>query len=612
MLTTTSHRLIVTPERWSRLRTLPDTPLLRQASERVGRMAEQFVGDRTLTVDQMGHNWLLIRARLAQTRIVTLLAQYGRTGERRFRDAAMAYVRDMAGWEYWSWIKWREGISDPDAIFDLSYGENACTLALAYDWLAGELSAEERAFFVETASRRAFHPYLARNGTAGEEMWYYRRPDCNWNTVCNGGAGMLALALGDLCPESAQVLTLVEEGIRHYFEFLQEDGAWPEGIGYWGYGHRYGYYYLLSHERATGRTHPLLERPGSRNTLRFPFLFSPNGIPASYGDVNNFFPLPFIFAAAERYDLPEVTAELDRRMTENFQATEASEHWPNTAELLLLHPGAINEPSTYSWPRTSLQRGLEWGYLADAWPAPRLYASVRGGTTDAPHTHQDLTSLTVIVGKERLIENISPDDYIDTTFSDRRFELYEMGAWAKNVMLVNGVGLPHPGAVTAREIAGAGWEGMLLDATQVAKVGSPVHLYGRAVLMLAGKALLVLDRARTEHAALGEVRYHTRARLRRGKRSATLHGTDESLQLCFAANVPIELTSSLGLPTEPGHRPERILRCQTLAKHMDMVIATLLTPNGSGSVVLEGGMLRAKGAGFDVTLRFPESELEVE
>ena len=131
------------------------------------------------------------------------------------------------------------------------------TLALAYDWLAGELSAEERAFFVETAHTRALQPYLARNGVPGEEMWYYRHPNCNWNTVCNGGAGMLALALGELLPESADVLALVEAGVRHYFEFMQEDGAWPEGIGYWGYGHRYGYWYLLSHERATGHSHPL-------------------------------------------------------------------------------------------------------------------------------------------------------------------------------------------------------------------------------------------------------------------------------------------------------------------------------------------------------------------
>ncbi|MHB9129624.1 MAG: hypothetical protein ACYDBB_00860 [Armatimonadota bacterium] len=514
-----SHRLYVSRERWERLRALPEHPVVAAAAGKVAADAARFAADRTIPVDVTGHNWHLIRARHAQTRVVTLLVQYGITGDRQYRDAAMGYIRDMAEWEYWSWIKWREGISDPNAIFDLSYGENATTLALAYDWLADELTDEEGALIVDTARRRAFLPYLERNGTPGAEMWYYRKEDCNWNTVCNGGVGMLALALGELAPESGRILELVEEGVRHYFEFMQEDGAWPEGIGYWGYGHRYGYMYLLSHERATGRPHPLLARPGSRNTLRFPFLFSPHGVSAGFGDSSVFFWLPFVYAAAEHYDMPEIIAEMDRRVP---TTPKHDEGWPNSPEVLLLHPGetpAVDCP----WPTLSVQKAIEWGYIADAWP-PSLYASVRGGSTDAPHTQQDLTSLYVFVGNEPLIENIREDDYIDTTFSNRRNELYEMGAASKNIMLVGGVGLPYPATVATSAIRGDDWEGILLDATQVANVGSPVHLYGRAVLMLSGHAFLVLDRGRIEHAALAEVRYHTRATARLYAASARITG----------------------------------------------------------------------------------------
>ncbi len=606
----TSHRLYVSRERWARLRHLPDHPLVADAAAKLAADADRYAADRVITVNETGHNWHLIRARHAQSRIVTLLVRYGVTGDRRYRDAALDYLRDMAGWEYWSWIKWREGISDPDAIFDLSYGENATTLALLSDWLAEELTDDERALLVDTARRRALRPYLARNGTPGAEMWYYRSPNSNWNTVCNGGAGMLALALGAAAPESARVLKLVEEGVRHYFEFLDEDGAWPEGIGYWGYGHRYGYMYLLSHERATGRPHPLLERPGSRNTLRFPFLFSPNGVPASFGDVNHFFPLPFIYAAAERCGMPDILAETDRRLA--AASLPPDEEWPTSAELLLLHPGRIDEPAAYPWPRVAVQAGLEWGYLADRWPSPGLYASVRGGTTDAPHTHQDLTSLHVVVGQEALIENIGADDYLDTTFSNRRFELYEMAAASKNVMLVNGVGVPHPGTVAARRIDGEGWEGILLDATAAANVGSPVQRYDRAVLLLGGQALLILDRACLAHAALGEVRFHTRAAVRCYPTSALLTGRRAALHLAVAANVPSRLQRSLGLPTSPSRDPEAVLRWMSHGKHPELLFATLLTPNATGRVRLSPakGAVRASGPGFDVTLRWTEDGLE--
>lgn len=605
----THHRLLVSARRWARLQELPNHRLLRRAAQRLAEMTEAWLRDRTIPLDETSHNWHLIRARYAQTRILSLLVRYGMTGDRRYREGALDYLRDMAGWEYWSWIKWREGNPDPNAIFDLSYGENATTLAFACDWLAAELSAEERALLVDTARQRALLPYLAVNGTPGEEMWYYRRADCNWNTVCNGGAGLLALALGDLVPESARVLELVEEGVRHYFEFMEEDGAWPEGIGYWGYGHRYGYLYLLSHERATGRKHPLLERPGSRNTFRFPFLFSPHGVAAGFGDSNHFFPLPFIYAAAERYGLPEIVAEMDRRVESQPVRQEG---WPNTAELLLFHPGETPKVKPWPWPRVAVQKGIEWGYLADRWPQPSLYASVRGGTTDAPHTHQDLTSLWVLVGKEPLIVNVTEDDYLDTTFSDRRYELYEMSAASKNVMLVNGVGLPL-GKVQTRAISGPGWEGILLEATAVAAVGSPVELYGRAVLLLQGKALLVLDRVQLRHAGLGEVRYHTRARLQRQRAAARLQGEAHSLHLAFAANVPARLSRSRGLPTSPRREPETVLRWMTQGKHRELVLATLLTPDGPGRISLNAAQrtLRAAGKGFAAALRYEEDSLDL-
>lgn len=615
----TAFRLLVSPERWARLRALPASPFLQRAAEALAEIVEPWVDDRTITVDEAGHNWHLIRARELQLRVVSLLVMYGRTGDRRYRDAAVDYLRDMAGWEYWSWITWREGKADPNAIFDLSYGENATTLALAYDWLAAELSDEEHALIVETALTRALIPYIQRVSTPGQEDWFYRKADSNWNTVCNGGAGLLAMALSEAAPESARVLELVEEGIRHYFEFMQEDGAWPEGIGYWGYGHRYGYFYLLSHERFTGQPHPLLARPGSRNTLRFPLLFSPNNVPTSFGDVNDFFPLLFHYAAAQRFEMWDVTAELDRRFAriveEDPNQLNTTGPWPGLAELLLFHPGETKTDSAEcTWPRLTVQKGLEWSTLADQWPQPRLYASVRGGTTDAPHTHQDLSSMFVVVGNEPLIYNVGVEDYIDTTFGGRRFELYEMSAASKNVLLVNGVGLPQPATVRTTAINGAGWEGVLLDLAAAMSVGSPVKLCGRAVLMLNQAALLVVDRVTLQHAGLAEARYHTYARVERQKTSAWLRGQHEALHLAFAANVPAITRPALGLPTQAENQPERIIRWLTRDKQEEMVLVTLMTPNTTGRVVLNARKrtIHAMGRGVDMLLRYPANALGIE
>ncbi|HOS42607.1 MAG TPA: hypothetical protein PK794_02860, partial [Armatimonadota bacterium] len=183
-----------------------------------------------------------------------------------------------------------------------------------------------------------------------------------------------------------------------------------------------------------------------------------------------------------------------------------------------------------------------------------------------------------------------------------------------NVMLVNGVGLPHPATVTAAEFRGEGWEGILLDATEAANVGSPVRFYGRAVLLLAGQALLILDRARITHAALGEARFHTRAAARLSASSARLARHDAALHLAFAANVPCRLTQGRGLPTTITHDADTILRWGTIGKHTDLVLATLLTPNGTGRLKLnaETRTLRVSGPDVAMILRYGAEGLELE
>ena len=75
METTCSHRLLITPERWARLRALPAHPLLQRAAATVAEMAESYAADRAIVLDETGHNWHLVRARHLQNRVVTLLVQ---------------------------------------------------------------------------------------------------------------------------------------------------------------------------------------------------------------------------------------------------------------------------------------------------------------------------------------------------------------------------------------------------------------------------------------------------------------------------------------------------------------------------------------------------------
>ena len=124
-------------------------PLLREAADHVDRLAARFLEDPELHYPRGGHNEHLLRARAMQGRVVTMLVKWGLTGEETYRADVLRQIERMDGWSEWSWITWREGNRAPEAIFDLSYGENSATLALAFDWLADTLSLDEKRLFVE-------------------------------------------------------------------------------------------------------------------------------------------------------------------------------------------------------------------------------------------------------------------------------------------------------------------------------------------------------------------------------------------------------------------------------------------------------------------------------
>ena len=79
-------------------------------------------------------------------------------------------------------------------------------------------------------------------------------------------SGMLCLSLYEECADARLLLPRVEQSVAPFFHTLDATGGgWPEGIGYWNYGMRYGFQYLLSHERATGNPAPAEEQQASRD-----------------------------------------------------------------------------------------------------------------------------------------------------------------------------------------------------------------------------------------------------------------------------------------------------------------------------------------------------------
>lgn len=612
-------RLYVGRERLEGLRMRPPRAPLAAAWDAVAERAEAFVRSSAVEFDPGRHNSLLVRAFGMQDRVMTLLVRWFQTGEVRHRDAVVRHVREMAGWKYWSWITWRKRNPDPKAIYDLSYGVNSATLALAYDWLCCDLTPAEKKLFVETARRRALGPYVHHVTNKQWPEWYSFSN--NWNAVCAGGGGLLALAMYEELPEAKAALAIAERTIPRFIDELKRaGGGWNEGVGYWNFGMRYAFMYLLSHESATGRKHPLLGRPEVSKTLSFPLDFCPHGVPCGFGDSNRFGPQPFHYAAAVRLGRPEIVRALDS-LAEARQVQAPRDRQPasGAAELLVLYPRSLpgtsarkgpRRKSRPAEPRVKLYRGLEWGRIADRWPDPNIYLAVRGGTTRVPHGHRDLMSFHCVVAGEALVTNLSVGEYLDTTFGPRRDEIFEVTPASKNMIFINGVGVAKGSRVKTSVVKLPGAEGLRIDATGAMgemRDGPAATFCGRLFLMLKRRAFLILDRVELPHPGRVETRMHTYAKVRAGSKGALLAGERSALRVAYACDVPSELYLASTAATKPNECCTQLRWC---ARDLTtaVTVATLLAPGRSparvtlterrGKIVVE-----AEGRGFRARVR---------
>lgn len=118
-------------------------------------------------------------------------------------------------------------------VFPGGRGDLMRGLAIGYDWLSPAMTSGQKEKFAKVAA--GYVEMLIRNGQDPNVWWYKFH---NFNGVTGGAAGLLALAVNDVCPEQsaqwvAECTEIVERWIEHAFD---EEGAYLEGISYTGYG----------------------------------------------------------------------------------------------------------------------------------------------------------------------------------------------------------------------------------------------------------------------------------------------------------------------------------------------------------------------------------------
>jgi|GEM_PF-594743 len=567
-------------------------PLQKQAWRIVRKEAEQFLAEPLPAArDLTPYNPLLAHARIHQRRVFTLLAAWRISGIQRFRDHALECLHELLEWPNWSSPAAIAGRTDPPDFFDLTYGENAFTLAVGFDVLRPTLSPGEQKRFAARARERVLRAFLAQTDRSKRPLYWFGSAWSNQNSVNCGGAATLALSLEEALPrlEVEKVIRRAGESLAAVAEGLEQmDGGWPEGVGYWNYGMRYYFYCILSWETAGRGPHPALARGAVKETLRFPVAFSPRGEAVGFGDANHWRPLPFHLAAAEKLGDPLTLRALWALIGKRLDTGTAHGAWAAEAEFLMLglRPRKNRASAPPGRPVARRFAGLEWLTLADRDVEPEIHATIRGGEAPLSHGHLDLLSFNAVVAGETVLQNIPLPEYAANTFGHRRSEIPEITAPYKNTLLINGVGpfcpeageiwigkqvqqrlfpwpsggpgkpvapflktlnvtIPPPYSrtrVATRELRNRSGTGFALLATEAYGYDAPEFFVGRCFWLTREGDLLVIDHAhRGDGVGRVETRWHTRLPAEFAEKSAVLRGKRGRTFLHFGSSVPATL-----------------------------------------------------------------------
>jgi len=523
-------------------------------------------------------------------RLISLAIQWHRTHDRRYLEAAVKTIEGMKSW------------LPPRGQITLQEGQYIAAVAIAYDLLYNDLTPDERARLVAFAREHCLQPFLRVTGERGS---WWQRIVSNWNPVCVSGPGMLALAMYEDIPEAQTVVDRVQDSLAPIFDYLQETrGGWVEGLGYWNWTMHYTSIFLMSYERATGQRHPGFRSDGFREAMLFGQHFVPYDEECGFGDNQHGGLDATVLAAAEFLGDRDVLKRL-QMYQQRVQETEALKRKlrrdrqptapPNPTDIgywvplrLLVEPEPATDvpepPPMRNFVRTYPQQG--WTALADQWPKPHVYASIRGGQLGGPHTHDDLLSWNGVIGIEKMILNYHQAGYYDSAWEWRAKEIYERNAASKNTLFIAGLsaytGVPRHRSGPARADTSSfvlpTGPAVRLDATRafVLTRYNP-RLVCRLFAVLGDRGLLVLDRVEMPGNNPVEARAHTLKQAVFGKNDVLLKGDYETARLTFAADQPAVLRCATALLSDGNAQPPTVIRWQTRGNVKQVTLATLLT-----------------------------------
>jgi hypothetical protein len=414
-------RLFLTPGRLEALEKgiLGDT-FLEELTKALFRQADTLLELEAVEFRIVGPR-MLERCQELLRRVSALSLAFRISGREQYLSRARKELCAAAAYPHWN----------VDHFLDTA--ELCTAFAIGYDWLHGDLPESER---------QQIRTSLLEKGLApGAELqrkpaWWVSARN-NWNTVCNGGLAIGALAVADEEPElAAAILATARDNLPLALHCFSPDGAWEAGPHYWEYS---AWYSALTGDALTtalGTDLGLFGCSGFDRAGLFPLhCAGTTGQYFNYADAEtDSAAKPVLFWLGERFALPNCIAENHRLLRRQASA-------PNPFDLLWYQPA----PQTIPALPTAAQFGRSELFLARAaWNDPAsVFLGFKAGSGQRDHAHLDLGSFVMDALAVRWAVDLGADDYDlpgywDSGAQGSRWKYFRLNNWSHNTLVLNG------------------------------------------------------------------------------------------------------------------------------------------------------------------------------
>jgi Heparinase II/III-like protein len=416
-------RLFLTPGRLEALQkgTLGE-PFLEELKEALFRQADTLLEREAVEFRIVGPR-MLERCQELLRRVSVLSLAFRISAREQYLGRACKELCAAAEYPHWN----------VDHFLDTA--ELCTTFAIGYDWLHADLPEPERQQIRRSLIEKGLGPGAELQR---KQAWWVSARN-NWNTVCNGGLVIGALAVADEEPKmAAAILGSAVDNLPLALCAFAPDGAWEAGPHYWEYTAWYSALIGDALTTALGTDLGLFGCSGFDRAGLFPLhCAGATGQYFNYADADaetasaaN----PVLFWLGERFALPHCIAE-------NHRLLRREANVPNPFDLLWYQPA----PQTVPAQPTAALFGRSEVFLARAvWDDPAsIFLGFKAGSGQRDHAHLDLGSFVMEALAVRWALDLGADDYDlpgywDSGAQGSRWKYYRLNNWSHNTLVLNG------------------------------------------------------------------------------------------------------------------------------------------------------------------------------